>query len=140
MGDGLYESPAIAGSGSIACGLAATASAISKTLLLARSDASAWKAEEQAHSLCAKVEDGDASRLKVTTDPEDLAGCDLVVEAIVEDLGTKVELLKTLAKPSRTPTWRPRPRRSGSPSSATGSAPPSGPSACTRSTRWCGWS
>lgn len=92
-----YERPAIAGSGSIACGLAAAASAISKTVLLARSDASAWKAEEQAHSLCAKVEDGDASRLKVTTEPADLADCDLIIEAVVEDLNAKVELLKGLA-------------------------------------------
>ena len=97
MGEGAYERPAIAGSGSIACGLAASASAISKTILLARSDASAWKAEEQAHSLCAKVEDGDASRLKVTTDPADLAECDLVVEAVVEELDAKVELLSELA-------------------------------------------
>ena len=98
MGERLYERPAIAGSGGIACGLAATASSISKTLLLARSDASAWRAEEQAHSLCAKVEAGDATRLKVTTEPADLADCDLVVEAVVEDLGAKAELLKELAE------------------------------------------
>ena len=98
MGERLYERPAIAGSGGIACGLAATASSISKTLLLARSDASAWRAEEQAHSLCAKVEDGDASRLKVTTEPADLADCDLVVEAVVEDLAAKAELMKELAE------------------------------------------
>ena len=97
MGEQPYERPAIAGSGSIACGLAAAASAVSKTKLLARSDASAWKAEEQAHSLCAKVDEGDASRLKVTTDPEDLAECDLIVEAVVEDLDAKAELLRTMA-------------------------------------------
>ena len=59
MGAEAYERPAIAGSGTIACGLAACASAVSKTMLLARSDASAWRAEEQAHSLCAKVDGGD---------------------------------------------------------------------------------
>jgi 3-hydroxybutyryl-CoA dehydrogenase len=91
-----YEHPAIAGSGTIACGLAAEASALSRTMLFARSDASAWRAEEQAHSLCAKVDDGDASNVKVTTKPEDLAECDLVVEAIVEDEKAKVELLTTL--------------------------------------------
>jgi 3-hydroxybutyryl-CoA dehydrogenase len=91
-----YDQPAIAGSGTIACGLAAEASALSKTMLLARSDASAWRAEEQAHSLCAKVDGGDPSNVKVTTDPGDLAGCDLVIEAIVEDEKAKVKLLKTL--------------------------------------------
>ena len=88
----------MAGSGTIACGLAAAASARSKALLLARSDQSAWKAEEKAHSLCAKVEDGDPSRIKVTTDPGDLAECDLIVEAIVEEEGPKVELLKTVGE------------------------------------------
>jgi 3-hydroxybutyryl-CoA dehydrogenase len=91
-----YERPAIAGSGTIACGLAACASASSKILLLARSDASAWKAEEQAHGLCAKVEDGDPKRIKVTTEPQDLSSCDLVVEAVIEELEPKVELLRTV--------------------------------------------
>ena len=92
-----YERPAIAGSGTIACGLAALASSSGRTMLLARSDASAWRAEEQAHSLCAKVDDGDPSRLKVTTDTADLAECDLVVEAVIEELDAKVELLSELA-------------------------------------------
>ncbi len=92
-----YERPAIAGSGTIACGLAASASPLSKTMLLARSDASAWKAEEQSHSLCAKVDGGDAARIKVTTDPSDLADCDLVIEAVVEQPKPKVETLSTLA-------------------------------------------
>ena len=68
-----YSAPAIAGSGTIACGLAAFASVLSKTLLLARSDASAWKAEEQAHSLCAKVDGGDASNV-VHLDPNRRTG------------------------------------------------------------------
>jgi 3-hydroxybutyryl-CoA dehydrogenase len=93
-----YSTPAIAGSGTIACGLAACASALSKTMLLARSDASAWRAEEQAHSLCAKVDGGDASRVKVTTDPADLDSCDVVVEAIAERVDAKGKLLKTLAE------------------------------------------
>jgi 3-hydroxybutyryl-CoA dehydrogenase len=91
-----YERPAIAGSGTIATGLAACASVASKVLLLARSDASAWRAEEQAHSLAAKVEGGDAKRIKVTTQAADLADCDLIVEAVVEELGPKADLLKTV--------------------------------------------
>jgi 3-hydroxybutyryl-CoA dehydrogenase len=92
-----YERPGIAGSGTIACGLAASASVASKVLLLARSDASAWQAEEQAHSLCAKVEGADAKQIRVTTQVGDLAACDVVVEAIVEELQPKVELLETVA-------------------------------------------
>ncbi len=91
-----YERPAIAGSGTIACGLAACASVASKVVLLARSDASAWKAEEQAHSLCAKVEGADAKRVKVTMRPMDLAASDVIIEAVVEELGPKIELLRTM--------------------------------------------
>jgi 3-hydroxybutyryl-CoA dehydrogenase len=93
-----YERPGIAGSGTIACGLAACASAASTVLLLARSDASAWKAEEQAQSLSAKVDGADSKQIKVTTQVADLAACDLVVEAIVEELQPKVELLGTVAE------------------------------------------
>jgi 3-hydroxybutyryl-CoA dehydrogenase len=95
-GSETYERPAIAGSGTIACGLAACSSVTSKTLLLARSDASAWRAEEQAHALCAKVDGADSKRVKVTTQPGDLAACDLVVEAVIEELEPKVALLKTV--------------------------------------------
>ena len=96
-GDG-YARPAIAGSGTIACGLAAVSSSRVKTLLLARSDASAWRAEEEAHKLCGKVDDGDPRKVKVTTDPADLAGCDVVVEAIIEDLEVKAKLLEELGE------------------------------------------
>jgi 3-hydroxybutyryl-CoA dehydrogenase len=95
MSPDTYERPAIAGSGTIACGLAACASVASKTLLLARSDASAWRAEEQAHSLCAKVDGADPKRIKVTTEPADLASCDAVIEAVIEELEPKAELLRT---------------------------------------------
>ena len=97
MADGpTYERPAVAGSGTIATGLAACASVASKVLLLARSDASAWRAEEQAHSLSARVDGADAKRIKVTTAAGDLAGCDLVVEAVVEEIGPKVDLIKAV--------------------------------------------
>ena len=92
-----YERPGIAGSGTIATGLAVCASTASTVLLLARSAASAWKAEEQAHSLCAKVDGADAKQIKVTTEVGHLAACDVVVEAIVEELQPKVELLETVA-------------------------------------------
>jgi 3-hydroxybutyryl-CoA dehydrogenase len=93
-----YERPGIAGSGTIACGLAACATVASQVLLLARSDASAWKAEEQAHSLCAKLDGADAKRIKVTTEVADLSSCDVVVEAIIEELPPKVDLLTAVAE------------------------------------------
>jgi 3-hydroxybutyryl-CoA dehydrogenase len=96
-GDG-YARPGIAGSGTIASGLAAISSSRAKTLLLARSDASAWRAEEESHKLCGKVDDGDPRRVKVTTNPADLADCDVIVEAVVEDLELKANLLGSLGE------------------------------------------
>ena len=93
-----YKRPAIAGSGTIATGLAATATATGKTLLLARSDASAWRAEEKATAACAKIDGAEAGRLKVTTEASDVAECDVIVEAIKEDPEVKGELLATLGE------------------------------------------
>jgi 3-hydroxybutyryl-CoA dehydrogenase len=86
----------VVGSGVIGCGLAACATAIGKVRLLARSDASAWRAEERAQAGCSKVEGGVPDRIRVTTDPDDLANCDLVVEAVIEDLEVKADLLREL--------------------------------------------
>jgi 3-hydroxybutyryl-CoA dehydrogenase len=82
------------GSGTIACGVAACASTLGAVRVLARSDTSAWQAEETAHGLAAKLDDGDPARIKVTTEPADLGDCDLVVEAIVEDADAKAEQLR----------------------------------------------
>jgi 3-hydroxybutyryl-CoA dehydrogenase len=92
-----YERPGVAGSGLIACGLAACATQTGTVRLLARSDASAWRAEESAQGEARKLDRGAPERIKVTTDPADLADCDLIVEAIAEDAGAKVELLVTVA-------------------------------------------
>jgi 3-hydroxybutyryl-CoA dehydrogenase len=88
-----YESPGIAGSGAIATGLAAVSTTTAETILLARSEASAWRAEEKVVAACAKIEGAEPSRLRVTTDPADLGDCDLVVEAVVEELEAKGVLL-----------------------------------------------
>jgi len=93
-----YKHPAVAGSGTIACDLAAIATTTGPTVLLARSDASAWRAEEQAVAACGKVEDADAGRLRVTTNPGDLDGCDLIVESVIEQLDVKTGLLAELAE------------------------------------------
>src|SRR5829696_9183125 len=93
-----YEAPGIAGSGAIATGLAAVATTTADTILLARSEASAWRAEEKVVAACAKIEGAEPSRLRVTTDPADLAECDVIVEAIVEEVGPKGELLSKVAE------------------------------------------
>jgi len=92
-----YSSPGIAGSGAIATGLAAVSTTTADTILLARSEASAWRAEEKVVAACAKIEGAEPSRLRVTTDPNDLSDCDVVVEAIVEEVAPKGELIKTVA-------------------------------------------
>jgi 3-hydroxybutyryl-CoA dehydrogenase len=88
----------VAGSGTIATGVAACATALGEVWLLARSDASAWRAEEKAQAAAAKVEGGAPDRIRVTTDPAELAECDLVVEAIKEDLDVKAELMASLGE------------------------------------------
>src|SRR5262245_59855315 len=93
-----YESPGIAGSGAIATGLAAVSTTTAETILLARSEASAWRAEEKVVAACAKIEGAEPSRLRVTTDPADLADCDIVVEVIVEEVAPKGELLARVAE------------------------------------------
>jgi 3-hydroxybutyryl-CoA dehydrogenase len=93
-----YERPAVAGSGAIACGLAACASTLGEVRLLARSDASARRAKRDAREAAAKLDGGDPARVMVTTEVAELAACDLVVEAIIEDLGAKGELLEELGR------------------------------------------
>src|ERR1700748_1345267 len=93
-----YESPGIAGSGAIATGLAAVSTTTAETILLARSEASAWRAEEKVVAACAKIEGADPSRLRVTTDPNDLSGCDLVIEAVIQEAAPKAEVLAAVAE------------------------------------------
>jgi len=92
-----YERPAVAGSGAIALGLAAMESTIGDAVVLVRSNASAERARAGLEKLCGKIEGGAAERITVTTATADLSGCDLVVEAIVEDPDAKAGLLSELA-------------------------------------------
>jgi 3-hydroxybutyryl-CoA dehydrogenase len=93
-----YSRVGVVGSGAIACGLAACATASGDVRLLARSDASAWRAEEVTEELCGRAAGGDAENLKVTTDIGDLAECELVIEAIVEEFGAKRDQLTALGE------------------------------------------
>lgn len=97
---GLQERLGIAGSGTIACGLAATVSGIADVLLWARSASSAERARATVSRTCAKyAQDGlDAARVTIVTDPAELATATFVVEAVSEDYATKASVLARLAR------------------------------------------
>ncbi|MDQ6914519.1 MAG: 3-hydroxyacyl-CoA dehydrogenase family protein [Actinomycetota bacterium] len=86
----------IAGSGTIACGLAATAAEHGEVLMWVRSDASAERAAGRLDKACAKVDGAGRAHVRVVTDPHQLAEATFVVEAIAEDAGAKSRLLATL--------------------------------------------
>jgi len=75
----------IAGSGAIACGLARVAGPRLRTILWARSDASAARARDQV---------GDAA--EVVTELDGLAASTVVVEAVTEDHAVKAALFERL--------------------------------------------
>ncbi len=94
MQENPYPEMAVAGSGAIATGLAALASARSKTVwLLARSQESADVAMATVTEACRRIDGADASCVRPTTEPEDLSGARFVVEAIIEDHEAKTALL-----------------------------------------------
>jgi 3-hydroxybutyryl-CoA dehydrogenase len=98
-GDPLQEKLAIAGSGTIAAGLAAVAAAHGEVLLWARSDASAERVKAAVAKHCDRLPDlnGCAGRVKVVTDLETLSEASFLVEAVVEDPEHKAPLLAELA-------------------------------------------
>jgi 3-hydroxybutyryl-CoA dehydrogenase len=88
---------AIAGSGAIACGLAATAAHHGPVLLLARSESSAGRARERVEKTLGRLgADIDPEHVQIVTDPAALAGATFVVEAVVEDFEVKAALLSEL--------------------------------------------
>jgi 3-hydroxybutyryl-CoA dehydrogenase len=82
----MAEPLGITGTGAVACGLAKAAASSHDVVLWARSDGSAERA-------CVKVEEA----ARVVTDLSELARCEIVVEAITEDLEAKGELYGRLA-------------------------------------------
>jgi 3-hydroxybutyryl-CoA dehydrogenase len=93
----LQERLAIAGAGTIACGLAATAARHGEVILWARSEASAERARASVTKLCEKLGEPDAAaRVTVATDLAALHGETLIVEAVVEDPDHKAALLAEL--------------------------------------------
>jgi 3-hydroxybutyryl-CoA dehydrogenase len=96
--DGVEERLAIAGSGAIACGLAATAARHGEVVLLARSEASAERAQASVATICGRLSGAvNARHVRVETDLEAVAGASFLIEAIVEDVTAKGDLLAQLA-------------------------------------------
>jgi 3-hydroxybutyryl-CoA dehydrogenase len=98
----LQERLGIAGSGAIACGLAATAAQRGDVLLWARSDASADRARGHLEKICGKLAEVDPARVEVVTDLGELGRATFLVEAVVEDHGEKAALLSELASHAAT--------------------------------------
>jgi 3-hydroxybutyryl-CoA dehydrogenase len=94
------EKLGIAGSGTIACGLAAVASGATDVVLWARSDESAERARGSIDKSCSRlIESGaDPERVQVVTDIDALRDAGYLVEAIVEDHGSKAALLSDLGE------------------------------------------
>jgi 3-hydroxybutyryl-CoA dehydrogenase len=93
----LQERLAIAGAGTIACGLAATAARHTDVVLWARSDASADRARAAVDKLCERAGSPEASqRVTIATEQSALHGETFIVEAVVEDPDHKIPLLAEL--------------------------------------------
>jgi 3-hydroxybutyryl-CoA dehydrogenase len=88
---------AVAGSGAIACGLAATAAHHGPVLLLARSESSAERARATVEKTLSRLgAEVDPEHVEIVTDPADVAHATFVVEAVVEDHDVKARLLGEL--------------------------------------------
>jgi 3-hydroxybutyryl-CoA dehydrogenase len=92
----MTERLGIAGSGAIACGLAAVAAQRGPVVVWARSGGSADRAGRRVHALCEKAGADVNGNLRVTCDGGDLAAASFVVEAIVEDPVAKASLIAEL--------------------------------------------
>lgn len=92
----MSERLAIAGSGAIACGLAAVAATKGDVTVFARSDASCDKATAKVHAICEKLGVDARGNVTISHDPGVLHDATFVVEAIVEDPQTKAALWRDL--------------------------------------------
>jgi 3-hydroxybutyryl-CoA dehydrogenase len=90
------ERLAIAGSGAIACGLAAVAATHGHVTVLARSEGSCDKAQAKVHSICEKLGASVNGNVHISRDPSVLADATFVVEAIVEDAAAKTAFWRGL--------------------------------------------
>lgn len=93
----MNERIGIIGSGTIACGLAATAAHHGPVFLLARSDSSAERARATVEKTLSRLEaEIDPEHIQIVTDLGALAHVSFAVEAVVEDHDIKAGLLGEL--------------------------------------------
>lgn len=92
----MSERLAIAGSGAIACGLAAVAATHGHVTVLARSEGSCDKAQAKVKAICEKLGANVNGNVHISRDPSVLADATFVVEAIVEDVAAKREFWRGL--------------------------------------------
>src|SRR5438270_152130 len=100
-GGNVQERLGIAGSGTIATGLAISASTAVAVVLWARSDSSAERARAAIAKGAGRLEGADAERVQVVTDLDELAQSTFLVEAVVEHHGSKAEVLSDLGDLAR---------------------------------------
>jgi 3-hydroxybutyryl-CoA dehydrogenase len=91
------ETVGIAGSGAIACGLAAIAAERGHVVVWARSDDSVQRAQARVSKLCERAGASVNGNVRVCSDAAALGDATFVVEAIVEDAGAKAALMADLA-------------------------------------------
>jgi 3-hydroxybutyryl-CoA dehydrogenase len=95
----LRERLGIAGSGAIACGLAAAAARHGEVVLWARSSASAQRARDSVLSICGRLSGAiNARHVRVETDLAALGEATVVIEAVVEDKAIKEGVLGDLGR------------------------------------------
>ena len=94
----MEERVGVAGSGEIASGLAALATRHGPVLMWARSYESAERARDRVRALCRKLDGHDPEHLDVVHDLAELEAATFVVEAVVEELDTKVALLEEMGR------------------------------------------
>jgi 3-hydroxybutyryl-CoA dehydrogenase len=96
----MEERLGIAGSGTIACGLAVVAAQHGEVMVWARSARSARRARERVKKTCERLDDEiDAERVHVVTDLDELAhDTSFVVESVAEHVGAKTPVLRDLGR------------------------------------------
>jgi 3-hydroxybutyryl-CoA dehydrogenase len=96
----MNERLGIAGSGTIACGLAATAACHGDVLLWARSDESAQRARASIDKAISRLTENGAhpDRVQVVTDIDELRAATFLVEAVIEHHGHKSAVLADLGE------------------------------------------
>src|SRR3954447_23842981 len=94
----MSERLAIAGSGAIACGLAAVAATRGHVTVFARSEGSCDTASANVRGLCERLGISVNGNVLVSRDPAVLADATFVVEAIVEDPKAKAQIWRRLGE------------------------------------------